>query len=83
MQPWGKLAVAEPLPLFRKAFAVSRPVARAVVHVCGLGHYELFLDGTKVGDHFLDPAWTVYAKTVVYNTFELTERLDPGRMCSA
>jgi len=63
------------LPLFRKAFEVSRPVTRAVVHVCGLGHYDLFLDGSKVGDRFLDPAWSVYEKTVYYSTFDITDSL--------
>ncbi|NLH43119.1 MAG: family 78 glycoside hydrolase catalytic domain [Planctomycetes bacterium] len=63
------------LPLFRKAFDVSRPVTRAVVHVCGLGHYDLFLDGRKVGDRFLDPAWSVYERTVYYSTFDITGAL--------
>jgi len=63
------------LPLFRKSFDLSRPVTHAVVHVCGLGHYDLFLDGRKVGDHFLDPAWSVYEKTVYYSTFDITDAL--------
>ena len=63
------------LPLFRKSFDLSRPVTRAVVHVCGLGHYDLFLDGRKVGDRFLDPAWSVYEKTAYYSTFDITDAL--------
>jgi alpha-L-rhamnosidase len=63
------------LPLFRKAFEISKPVQRAVVHVCGLGHYELLLDGQKVGDRFLDPAWSVFEKTAFYSTFDITDGL--------
>jgi len=63
------------LPLFRRSFDLSRPVSRAVVHVCGLGHYDLFLDGHKVGGRFLDPAWSVYEKTVYYSTFDVTRAL--------
>jgi len=59
------------LPLFRKVFRVEKPVRRAVVHVSGVGHYNLSLDGRKVGDRFLDPAWSVYEKTVYYSTYEL------------
>jgi len=66
------------LPLFRKAFDVPRPVTRAVVHLCGLGHYDLFLDGRKIGDRFLDPAWSVYEKTVYYSTFDITDALRDG-----
>ena len=63
------------LPLFRKSFDLARPVSRAVVHVCGLGHFDLFLDGRKVGDRFLDPAWSVYEKTAYYSTFDVTDAL--------
>ncbi|MBN1421204.1 MAG: family 78 glycoside hydrolase catalytic domain [Planctomycetes bacterium] len=75
-EPWKQpAAAAGPLPLFRKAFAIEKPVRRAVVHVCGLGHYELSLDGRKVGDRFLDPAWSVYEQTVYYATYDITARL--------
>jgi hypothetical protein len=67
-----------PLPLFRRAFTVAKPVRRAVAHVCGLGQHELFLDGRKVGDNFLDPAWTVFEKTLFYTTHDLTAQLKPG-----
>lgn len=66
------------LPVFRKAFQVASPLRRAIVHVTGLGHYDLFVDGKKAGDHFLDPAWSVYEKTVYYTTFDLTRQLEPG-----
>jgi hypothetical protein len=70
---------ATPLPLFRRDFEAAKPILRAVVHVCGLGHYDLFLDGRKVGDRFLDPAWSVFEKTVYYSTFDITRQLTPGR----
>jgi alpha-L-rhamnosidase len=69
---------AEGLPLFRKAFACRSGVKRALVHVCGLGHYELFLNGQKVGNRFLDPAWSVYEKTVYYNSYDVTNHLCSG-----
>jgi hypothetical protein len=72
----GTGEVAAGLPLLRKSFDLSGPATRAVVHVCGLGHYDLFLDGEKVGDRFLDPAWSVYEKTAYYSTFDITGSLD-------
>ncbi len=74
------LTEAEPvgLPIFRKAFAMDRPVQRALVHLCGLGHHELFVNGSKVGDRFLDPAWSVYAKTAYYTTYDITSALQRG-----
>lgn len=77
--PWGRrLAGMPPLPLFRREFTVEKPLRRAVVHVCGLGHHELFLNGRKVGDPFLDPAWTVFEKTLFYTTHDITTQLKPG-----
>ena len=49
-------------PMLRKSFTLSKPVKEAQVSICGLGYYELFLNGAKVGDHVLDPAWTCYHK---------------------
>lgn len=78
--PWGHPAeTVASLPLFRSEFTVAKPVRRAVVHVCGLGHHDLFLDGKKVGDHFLDPAWTAYEKTIFYSSHDITDQLREGR----
>lgn len=60
------------LPVFRREFDVRRTLRRALVQVSGLGHYELFLDGSRVGDRFLDPAWTDYARRVGYATHDIT-----------
>lgn len=79
MAPWGRPAASPPtLPLFRKEFTIDKPLRRAVVHVCGLGHHDLFLNGEKVGDHFLDPAWTVYEKTLFYFSHDITSQLQTG-----
>lgn len=66
------------LPQFRKEFTVEKPVRQAVASVAGLGHFELFLNGTKTGDHFLDPGWTKYDKCAQYVTFDITAQLKPG-----
>jgi hypothetical protein len=67
-----------PLPIFRKVFNAKREIRKAEVSICGLGHYELFLNGAKVGIDFLSPAWSVYEKTVYYNTYDITESLRTG-----
>ena len=37
-------------------------IKKAVAYICGLGHFDLFVNGEKVGDHFLDCGWTLYSK---------------------
>ncbi len=66
------------MPQFRRAFTAAKPVARATVYVCGLGQFELFVNGTKSGDHFLDPAWTAFDKEAQYVTFDITSQLQGG-----
>ncbi|MDR2774114.1 MAG: family 78 glycoside hydrolase catalytic domain [Tannerella sp.] len=66
------------LPQLRKTFTVPKPVKRAVACVAGLGHFDLFLNGEKVGDHFLDAGWTKYDNQAQYVAFDLTGRLQAG-----
>ena len=68
-----------PLPIFRKSFVLDdAAVSRAQVAVCGLGHFELTVNGEKVGDHFLDPPWSDYADTCYYVRFDVAGLLKPG-----
>ncbi|MBN2205823.1 MAG: family 78 glycoside hydrolase catalytic domain, partial [Candidatus Aminicenantes bacterium] len=59
----------------RKEFRAPRDAVRAAVFICGLGHYELRLNGRKVGDHVLDPGWTDYARRALYAAYDVTGRL--------
>lgn len=72
-------ALNRPLPIFRKFFVLEdTPVSSARVAICGLGQFELSINGVKVGDHFLDPPWSDYADTCYYVTFDVAELLKPG-----
>ncbi|MFC4600530.1 family 78 glycoside hydrolase catalytic domain [Cohnella hongkongensis] len=66
------------LPLFRRSFRIEKPVRRARAYISGLGHYELRLNGVKVGDYELDPGWTDYDKTVLYTVYDITDSLAQG-----
>ncbi len=67
------------LPLLRKEFEVKKPLKRATAFICGLGHFEMSLNGNKVGDHFLDPGWTDYSQHALYVTFDVTSQLKEGK----
>jgi hypothetical protein len=68
-----------PLPIFRKAFILDdAAVSSAQLAICGLGHFELSVNGEKAGEHFLDPPWSDYADTCYYVRFDVTELLKPG-----
>jgi alpha-L-rhamnosidase len=68
----------EPCPLLRKEFTLGKPVKEALLHVTGLGNYQLFLNGQRIDNGALAPGMTDYTKQVLYNTYELASRLRPG-----
>jgi alpha-L-rhamnosidase len=59
--PWQTESV-----LMRKGFEVKPGLKRAIAHVCGLGHFEMNLNGQKSGDGLLAPGWTKYNETCLY-----------------
>lgn len=68
---WSRLSAR----YLRKEFAVSKSVKRATVHISGMGLYELFINGQRIGNQVLAPAPTDYRKTVLYNTYDVTSQL--------
>ena len=68
----------DPSPLFRKEFSLSGKVRSATLYICGLGYYEAFLNGKRVGDHVLDPAWSNYEQRVLYATYNVADQIFPG-----
>jgi alpha-L-rhamnosidase len=81
-------AITYPAPYFRKEFSVAKKIKQARVYVSGLGFYELYINGKKIGDQVLAPAVTNYderplkkllyhyddqsTQRVLYNTFDVT-----------
>ena len=47
-------------PLLRTELTLGAAPARARLYLCGLGYYELRINGAKVGRQVLDPASTYY-----------------------
>jgi len=62
----------------RKEFHPAKPVKRATAYVCGVGFFDLFLNGRKVSDHVMDPALSNYDKRCFYVTFDITHDLKAG-----
>ncbi len=71
-------SVPRPMPLFRREFPVRKPLRCALLSVCGLGQYALHINGEPASASVLNPGWTDYTKTVLYDTYEVTSRLRQG-----
>lgn len=62
----------------RKSFTTGAKAKAAKVTVCGLGQFNLYVNGKKAGDHYLDPAWTDYRKHIMYLEFDVTDLMVTG-----
>ena len=67
-----------PAPMLRRAFTLGKHIKQARVYVCGLGYYELHINGKKIGDHCLDPGYTRYDKRALYVTYDVTGAVQQG-----
>ncbi|MCZ4224825.1 family 78 glycoside hydrolase catalytic domain [Pedobacter rhodius] len=67
------------LPILRKEFVLKKAIKSATVYIAGLGHFDLSLNGQKVGDHFMDAGWTEFEKHALYVTFDVTKQLKQGK----
>lgn len=65
-------------PRFTKEFRVTQPVQTAIVSVCGLGFYELQLNGAKADGRVLAGANSRYEQQIFFDTLDVTSRLRAG-----
>ncbi len=82
LHDWQAKWIAAPTPaaslVLRREFAAKPKLRRATAFVCGLGQYELTVNGRKAGDDLLAPGWTKYDKTCLYDTYDVTALLAEG-----
>lgn len=81
-------------PLLKKDFYLDEINDYAVVNICGLGFFELYINGKKVSNDFMQPVRTDYdrisyknlaypflgttRKSVCYVTYEVSDYLNKG-----
>ncbi|MBB3696628.1 glycoside hydrolase family 78 protein [Flammeovirga yaeyamensis] len=64
---------------FRKVIDTEKEIKSARAYVCGLGYYELYINGDKIGDHVLDPAPSNYDQQAYYVSYDITKNLKEGQ----
>ncbi len=65
--------------LMRNQFAVRGQVKSARLYVTAMGAYRAFLNGKRVGATELTPGFTDFRKRVLYQTYDVTEMIHPGK----
>lgn len=65
--------------LLIRQFQINKEVKSARAYVCGLGIYELELNGKKVGDEVLAPGYHAYDFWLQYQTYDITSHIQIGK----
>ncbi|WP_029904762.1 alpha-L-rhamnosidase [Prevotella sp. 10(H)] len=62
----------------RKEFQLPAQIRKAKVYITGLGFYECYVNGQRVGKDVFAPTATDYTKHVNYNVYDVTDLLSNG-----
>lgn len=65
-------------PIFRKKFTIEKEVKKADIIICGLGLFELKINGMLPDDSVLNPAHTQYNRAYCYRVFRVSDLLVSG-----
>ncbi len=68
----------EPAPMFRKIFMAEKEIEGARLYMAAAGYYELFINGCRVGENYLDPGYTHFDKRILYVAHDVTAMLNEG-----
>ncbi|MDB4583596.1 glycoside hydrolase family 78 protein [Draconibacterium sp.] len=64
--------------ILRNEVALFKKIKSAKAYISGLGFYEFYINGHRVGDHVLAPAKSPYHKHILYDTYDVTALLQKG-----
>lgn len=62
-------------PILHRKLQLENLPSRARLYICGLGLYEAYLNGEKVGNELLTPNIGDYTQLLQYQTYDLTKTL--------
>ncbi|MBO5421823.1 MAG: family 78 glycoside hydrolase catalytic domain [Clostridia bacterium] len=65
-------------PVFKKEFNLTENVKEAKIFICGLGLFELKINGELPDDTILNPPHSQYTQTVFYRIFDIGKILKKG-----
>lgn len=80
--PWGNMTFedysARTAPLLRKEFSTGKSVKSAYAYICGLGFFDMLINGNRPEESYLNPVNTQYSQSVLYRVFDVKSLLNQG-----
>ena len=68
----------KPAPYFRREINISNPVRSARAYIAAAGLFECHINGQRVGNERLEPAYTRFDRRTLYITKDITSLLQQG-----
>jgi alpha-L-rhamnosidase len=83
-EPWNAKWITPDLdkdvhPVLSKDFNFTKEIASARAYVCGLGLYEMEINGEKTGAEYLTPLFNAYDKWIQYQTYDISGLIIEGQ----
>lgn len=75
---WGVNYKTLPAPYLRKTFTLEQVPGNMELLICGLGYYELYINGVRPDSRVLDPMPSNYDKHCLYVRYDITPLLKSG-----
>lgn len=69
----------KPAPYFRRELTLGKKIKTARAYIAVAGLYELYINGRKIGNDRLNPAYTRFDRRTLYTTYDITPALQTGR----
>jgi alpha-L-rhamnosidase len=66
------------VPFFIHPFVLKKPVKSVRAFVTTKGAYDAQINGSRVGDSYLNPGWTSYNKHLQYQVYDVTKQVKQG-----
>lgn len=74
----GTDTLVQQAPYFRKEIMLEKKIVSARIYITAAGLFEVYLNGTKVGDDLLNPMFTRFDKRNLYLTYDVTSNIHKG-----
>lgn len=65
-------------PMLRTEFVAPKAITAARLYVTARGAYDMYVNGQRVGNDYLNPGLTQYNKTQFYQTYDVTTLVRQG-----
>lgn len=67
------------MPMLRTTFDTPAKAVKARLYVTARGIYEIYMNGERIGDDYFNPGLTQYNKTHLYQAYDVTDHIQPGK----